>query len=96
MTDILDKVSECAQVPREKIEEILDLIFDNIGWDEINAYHAELRKGQDIREDAGGYMLRCIKRLFGSKVDPVTNYQQAAQALMKEALKVDFAPGAKP
>jgi hypothetical protein len=58
---------------------------DDLGWPEIRAFEAELDKGQDIREDAGGFFIRAIMALFGRKpTDPVTNYQQAAQALLDE------------
>jgi len=65
---------------------LLERAIDRIGWDEINAYHAELRKGQDIYEDGGGFFLRAIKALFGfSKPDPVLTYQAAARALVEHA-----------
>ena len=68
--------------------EILEAAIDRMGWVEINAYRAELRKGQDISEDAGGFMLRALKALFGIKpIDPVVNYQNAARALVAAALQ---------
>jgi hypothetical protein len=67
---------------------ILDRALDRIGWDEIHAYHAELRKGQDIYEDGGGFFLRAIKALFGvRKADPVTTYQTAAREMITLARK---------
>lgn len=79
-------------VPDEKADEaekeILERAIDRMGWDEINAFHAELRRGQGIQEDAGGYFLRCIKTLFGLKPqDEVTTYQSAAKAMITAALK---------
>ena len=55
---------------------------DDLGWDDIRRYNEELRKVQDVYEDGGGFFVRCIMALFGKKADPVTNYQQAAQALL--------------
>lgn len=64
---------------------ILDRAVDRMTWDEINEFNAEIRKGQDVREDAGGYMMRCIRRLFG-RADPPTeieSYQSAARRMMR-------------
>ncbi len=79
--------------PYEESEEIwlhdathaLEAAINSMGWPDINAYHAELRRGQSIDEDAGGFMMRAIRRLFGlaQKPDPVVTYQQAARALLR-------------
>lgn len=58
---------------------------EDIGWDEIHAYQDELRKGQDIYEDAGGFFSRALMAMFGKRPDPVTNYQNAVQALLEAA-----------
>lgn len=58
---------------------------DDLGWPDINRFHAELHKGQDVREDAGGYMIRAIMALFGKRADPVMSYREAAKALLEEA-----------
>ena len=74
--------------PNDDLRAALEEAIDRMGWPEIHAFQDELRKGQDIREDAGGFMLRAIKALFGIKpTDPVTTYQQAARALVDAALK---------
>jgi hypothetical protein len=57
---------------------------DKIDWTDIHRFHDEAKKGQDIYEDAGGYFVRKIKALLRIKVDPVTNYQNAAKALLSE------------
>ena len=57
-----------------------------MGWPEIEAFQKELHKGQDIYEDAGGYFMRAIRATFGvRRKDPVTNYQDAARALIAKA-----------
>lgn len=68
-------------------EEALEDAIDRMGWPEIHAFHAELRKGQDYREDAGGFMMRAIRRLFGlpQPALDVVNYQQAARAMVDAA-----------
>ena len=67
--------------------EILEAAIDRMGWPEINAFHAELRKGQSIYEDAGGFMLRAIRRLFGltHDRDEVVTYKEAVRAMVEAA-----------
>ncbi len=69
---------------RSREEDILRAAVWRMGWPEINAYHDELNKGQDVREDAGGYFMRAIGRLFGVKPqrDVVTTHQDAAMAML--------------
>ena len=69
---------------RDRLEaEVLERAIDRMGWPEIHAFQNELRKGQDIYEDAGGYLMRAIKALFGLKPrDPVLTYQDAARAMV--------------
>lgn len=57
---------------------------EDIGWPEIRAFQEELHHGQGVREDGGGFFVRCIMALFGRKPDPVENYQQAAARLIRE------------
>jgi hypothetical protein len=67
----------------------LERALDRMGWPEIDAFRDELRKGQDVYEDAGGYFMRAIKALFGIKPrDPMLTYQEAARALIEEASRV--------
>jgi len=40
--------------------------ISKMGWPEIKAYENELRNGQQD-DDAGGYFIRCLSRLFGVK-----------------------------
>lgn len=75
------QVEQCA---------ILEATIDRMGWPEIHAFQAELRRGQDVCEDAGGFMLRAIKALFGIQPrNPVLTYQDAARAMIKEATDGD-------
>lgn len=57
----------------------------DLGWPDIHRFQDELRHGQGVREDGGGFFVRCIMALFGKKPDPVENYQQAAARLLREA-----------
>ncbi|TXM92631.1 hypothetical protein [Methylobacterium sp. WL116] len=65
----------------------LEAAVDRMGWPEINAYYAELNLGQGIDEDAGGYFLRALRRLFGlpSNRKTVERYQAAARAMIGRA-----------
>lgn len=58
---------------------------DRLGWPDIRRFEAELARGQGIREDGGGFFVRCIMALFGKKPDPVETYREAARRLLKEA-----------
>lgn len=65
-------------------------VLDAMGWPEIEAYHEELRRGQG-RDDAGGYMLRAIARLFGIErgYNPQVTYEQAARAALSHLQNQD-------
>jgi len=58
---------------------------EKLGWPDIHRFQDELRHGQGVREDGGGYFIRCIMALFGKKPDPVESYQQAALRLLRQA-----------
>ena len=60
---------------------------DHLGWPDIRRFQAELQRGQCVREDGGGFFVRCIMALFGKRPDPVETYQEAARRLLKEAGK---------
>lgn len=68
----------------EEADVVIDAIVAAIGWPEIKAYQEELAKGQDVREDGGGYFARAIGALIGKKADPVETYQQATKRLLRE------------
>ena len=56
---------------------------DDLGWEDIGRFNAEMRKGQSIYEDAGGFLVRGIMALFGKQSDhEVMTYQRAAKALL--------------
>lgn len=57
--------------------------IERMGWPEIQAFMEE--PGQSPHEDAGGYLLRKIKALFGIKPDRLETYREAAQRLVAEA-----------
>jgi hypothetical protein len=67
----------------ENEDDALERAIDRMGWAEINAFNE--RAYQDVYEDAGGFLLRKIKRLFGIRRDPVLTYQDAARAMVEEA-----------
>lgn len=67
--------------------EALEDAIERMGWPEIHAFQDELRRGQDYREDAGGFWMRALRRLFGlpSPLSEVTTYQDAARAMVERA-----------
>ncbi len=56
---------------------------DDLGWRDILRFNEELRKGQVVLEDGGGFFVRCIMALFSKKPDPVETYQEAARRLLE-------------
>ena len=40
----------------------MERAIERMGWPEIHGFEAELFRGQDIHEDAGGYLMRAIPR----------------------------------
>lgn len=64
----------------------------DIGWPEIHAFQDELRRGQGVGEDGGGFVARCIMALFRRKSDPVETYQQAAATLLRKVAEKDDTP----
>jgi hypothetical protein len=74
--------------------EILERAIDRMGWPEIRAFQAEMSKGQSIYEDAGGYFMRGLRRLFGlpQADEEVVTYQQAARAMVKQAMEEEGKP----
>lgn len=69
----------------------LETAVGRMGWPEIHAYHAEMRKGQGIYEDAGGYIMRGLRRLFGlaQEDEEIITYRRAAKAMVKTALEAN-------
>lgn len=71
----------------EQERELLEAAIDRMGWPEIKAFQAEMYKGQSIYEDAGGYFMRGLRRLFGlPQIDEeVVTYQRSARAMVEQA-----------
>jgi hypothetical protein len=67
----------------ENEAEALERAIDRMGWPEIHAFNERL--SQDVYEDAGGFIIRKIKRLFGIRRDTVLSYQDAARAMVAAA-----------
>src|SRR5689334_16300663 len=81
--------AKAFSIPEKDMERaVLKEAVDRMGWPEIHAFKEELRRGQDIREDAGGFWMRALRRLFGlpSPYSEVTTYQDAAKAMVEKAL----------
>lgn len=50
-----------------------------------DAYWREVRKGQSVYEDAGGYLWRCWRAAFGLPVEEPYTYKQAIADLTEAA-----------
>lgn len=73
----------------ESEREILERAIARMGWPEIHAFQDEMRKGQGVREDAGGFIMRGLRRLFGlpqkDEDREILTYQRAAKAMIEKA-----------
>jgi hypothetical protein len=84
--DTMEPWDEVADMYRKDAESALEAACNAISWPQIHAYHEELRRGQDIYEDAGGFFQRAIRALLGKpSLDPIVSYREAARALLREA-----------
>ena len=58
---------------------------DHIGWPDIRRFQTQLRRGQGVREDGGGFFVRCIMALISRTYNSeVETYQEAARRMLKE------------
>lgn len=75
---------QIAEAIDDAERQALERAIDRMGWPEIHAFTDERRKGQSIYEDAGGYLMRCLRRLFGLPTpdEEVISYQRAARAMI--------------
>jgi hypothetical protein len=85
--DVTTRIALAAALAADEIfneRAVLERAVARMGWNEIHAFRDELHKGQSIFEDAGGYLMRCIRRLFGLPVEDreVVNYRQAIQRMV--------------
>ncbi len=56
---------------------------DDLGWPDIRRFQTALHEGQGVREDGGGFFVRCILSMFGVERDPVETYREAARRLLE-------------
>lgn len=79
--------AKCAGVTSEQAEHVLETVVANLGWPEIHAMQEELRRGQSVYEDAGGFFMRAYRRLFGLPNDgrEVLSYRAAVKAMIDTA-----------
>ena len=84
---VIAVVDDLEALLRGEELEILHRATDRMGWPEINAFKAEMSKGQGVYEDAGGYFMRGLRRLFGLPAldEEVITYRKAAAAMVEAA-----------
>lgn len=66
---------------------------DAIHWEDIDRFHAAMRRGQAANEDAGGFMARCIRALMGTPLPAdaaVRPYREAVGDMLREAAAARF------
>lgn len=75
---------ECG-VSKGVVDGIATALIAEMGWEQINAFHRELRRGQ-AEDDAGGYMLRAIGKLIGARgrYDHLELYKRGVKAMFAE------------
>ncbi|WP_435008076.1 hypothetical protein P12x_005346 [Tundrisphaera lichenicola] len=81
----------CARVGREcgvskgVVDGIVTALIAEMGWEQINAFHRELRRGQ-VEDDAGGFILRAIGKLMGARgrYDHLEPYKNGLLAMFTE------------
>lgn len=87
--DHMEPWEECREFYLGDARAAMEAAVDQMGWPEIKAYQYEMSRGQGIYEDAGGYFMRGLRRLFGlPQIDEeVITYQRAARAMIQEAAR---------
>jgi len=64
--EVLERIPAPGEPPTSEAEAaVLECAIERMGWPQIRAFEEELGRGQDVAEDAGGFMLRAVRRLFG-------------------------------
>lgn len=66
----------------------LEDVFGHLSDNALQCYWIEVRKGQDIYEDAGGYMLRCYMAMIGKDVIKPYTYEDAAADMIESAARM--------
>jgi hypothetical protein len=85
IVDHMEPWEECRDCYLGDARAALEASITQMGWPEIHAFRSEIAKGQSIYEDAGGFIMRGIRRLFGlpqATDREVVTYQQAARAMI--------------
>lgn len=86
-TEFLIRVSERVALPPSVVQSVINIAIDEMGWEEIGAYNKEMKRHQQINEDAGGFILRCIGALLGAKPrDNLLSYKEALTVMVKTAI----------
>jgi len=79
---------ECG-VSKGVVDGIVTALIAEMGWEQIDAFNRELRRGQ-AEDDAGGFMLRAIGKLIGARgrYDHLEPYKRGVQAMFTEKDRV--------
>jgi hypothetical protein len=79
-------VSYDTGVAKRHIDDAVESLISHMGWEQVKAFQNEMRRGQ-LYEDAGGYFIRAIGKLFGARgrYDELDIYKRAAKEATKES-----------
>lgn len=60
----------------------MEEVFGRINQSDLDRFWAEMRKGQSVYEDAGGYLVRCYAALMGLETEDHLTYAKATEILL--------------
>jgi len=74
-------VARDTGIAKRHVDAVISSLISHMGWEQVTAFQNEMRRGQ-LYEDAGGYFIRAIGKLFGSRAryDELDIWKRAASA----------------
>ncbi|CDX26923.1 hypothetical protein MPL3356_60620 [Mesorhizobium plurifarium] len=63
----------------------LEAMFDHLSDEALGRYYQQVRLGQSVYEDAGGYLLRCYRAMLGLPVELPTSEADVIEGLLRQA-----------
>ncbi len=67
----------------KRLETDLSKVFGQISDEQRDAYWREIRKGQSVYEDAGGFVMRAYRAMAGLPVEEPYTYPAAIHDLLE-------------
>jgi hypothetical protein len=71
---------------RQSVKRLRELeeIFGHLDDESLERYYIEVRKGQSVYEDAGGYLMRCYRTMCAEDVDEPISLETAARMFLDD------------